>query len=188
MPTTKQPIRLYVFYHDDVDAATQRIVPRNYLKDCITELTKISGRPFVIEYKAAIPGLTDMHYNGNPDLALSEWRKRVLHFAAENNLPRHSKTTRYLLIINGMLSETVAGVAYLKGSAVIGSLKTYRTIAHELGHSFGATHEEAELQRNPFGVTCETYVYPVRSGDRANCYRYSLENRQNIAGFLDAFD
>lgn len=188
MTATKQPVRLYVFYHDDVDADTRRIVPRNYLKNCIEELTKISGRQFIIEYKASIAGLTDWHYHGHPDLALAEWHRRVSKFAAENNLPGNNKTTRYLLVTRGELSDAVLGIAYFKRSSLIASLEGYQTIAHELGHSFGATHEDAELHYNSFGVPCETYVYPVRETIRANCYRYSSKNRENITDFLDAFD
>lgn len=187
MTTSRQPVRLYFFYHDDVDASTRRIVPRNYLKDCIDELKKISGREFIIEYKASIAGLTDIPYRGTPTYVLAEWNRRVNDYAGKHNLP-WSKTTRYVLITREQLDAVTLGIAYFQGGVAVASLVTYRTLAHELGHTFGATHEDAELSYNAFGVPCETYLYPARDGSRANCYHYSLKNRSNIADFLGTFD
>lgn len=183
MTPTKQPIRLHVFYHDDVSASTRRIVPRNYLKDCVTEIGKVTGRAFVISYLHSIPGVTDFNYKGAAQTVLNEWIHCIDAYKAQNGLP-DGKTHRYLLVTNQPLSEIVNGVAYHGEGELIASLASYQTIAHELGHSFNANHHDAELQTNAWGATCETYVYPNRDPARANCYSYSLQNRENIARFL----
>jgi len=183
--SNKLPIRLYVFYHDDVDASTQRIVPRNYLKDCITEIQQVTGRECIIEYKRSIAGVTDFNYKGHEKTVLDDWIRQVGGYVEQNSLS-WKKTHRYMLVTNDKLNERILGVTYLGNNSLIASLVAYQTIGHELGHSFGATHEDADLQHNSFGGVCETFVYPHRDGSRGNCYRYSLKNRQRIADFLSA--
>jgi hypothetical protein len=183
----RKPVKLYVFYHDDVDAGIRRIVPRNYLQSCVLELEKIAGREFIVEYPGSVPGMTDIDYKGHEGIALKDWSRRVKAFAGQHGLSL-DRTHRYLLITGDKLNESVLGVTYMGHYAVIASLYSYQVIAHELGHSFGASHEDAELQYNSFGLVCETYVYPDRNASRANCYQYSLKNRQNIAAFLGAVD
>jgi hypothetical protein len=181
--SNKQPVWLYVFFHDDVPPETQRIVPRHYLKDCIIELQKVTGREFVIEYKRSIPGLTDMNYKGDERHALKQWGEQVGPYVQGNNLS-WKKTYRYMLVTRDRLNETVLGIGEVGGNCLIASLETYQTIAHELGHTFSATHEDSELQYNAFGGVCETYMSPSRDSTRGNCYTYTLKNRQRIADFL----
>jgi hypothetical protein len=183
MPISKQPVRLYVFYHDDVPQATERIVPRTYLMDCINELQKITGREFLIDYKSKVPGLTDIDYKALGQASLDEWIKRIRDYTQTHQLPR-SKTERYLLVTQDNLDKRTMGITYSGHYALIASVFAYQTIAHELGHSFGATHEDAELQHNAFGGVCETYTYPERNPGRGNCYSYSLKNRERIRAFL----
>lgn len=185
MPTARQPINLYVFYHDDVDAATQRVVPRNYLKDCIQELTKVTGREFLIQYLRSVPGMTDMNYKGYERQIIADWDKKVRLYASQQSLSLE-KTDRYMLVTRDKLNENIVGVAYQGKNSLIASLFTYQAIGHELGHSFDAEHEDAELQHNAFGGVCETFVYPNRDTSRGNCYSYSVKNRQRIADFLGA--
>ncbi|MCS3467626.1 hypothetical protein M2401_001351 [Pseudomonas sp. JUb42] len=183
----RKPVKLFVFYHDDVDTGTRRIVPRNYLQSCVIELEKVCDREFVIEYLSSVPGMTDIDYKGGEEIVLKDWIRRVRAFAGQRGLSL-DRTHRYLLVTGDKLSESILGVTYAGHYAVIASLYSYQVIAHELGHSFGATHEDAELQYNAFGLVCETYVFPDRQVSRANCYQYSLKNRQNIAAFLGAVD
>jgi hypothetical protein len=185
MSVAKQPIRLFVFYHDDVDVATQRIVPRNYLKECIIEIQKVTGRECIIEYKRSIPGVTDFNYKGHEKTVLDDWIRHVGGYVEQNGL-RWKKTYRYLLVTKDKLNETILGVTYLGNNCLIASLVAYQSIGHELGHSFGATHEDSELIYNSFGVLSETFVYPHRDGNRGNAYQYSVKNRENIANFLSA--
>lgn len=183
MTTTRLPIYLNVFYHDDVDEDTRRSVPRNYLKDCITELEKVLGRQFIIEYRHSIPGVTNVEYKGDVSAAVESWEGRITEYVKRNNLPQ-GKRYRYLLVMNDKINDQILGAVRAYSGNPLASLQAYQNIAHELGHSFGATHEDAELQYNAFGISCETYVYPFRDGARANCYRYSVKNRENMQRFF----
>ncbi|HEY0288264.1 MAG TPA: M12 family metallo-peptidase [Pseudomonas sp.] len=183
MSLSKKPVNLYLFYHDDVDAATRRIVPKNYLKDCIQELQKVTGREFSIHYMRSIPGMTDMNYKGYEAQVIADWDKQVRRYVEQHRLSLE-KTDKYLLVTNDQLNENTVGVAYQGKNSLVASLVTYQAIAHEIGHSLGAVHEDSELQHNAFGGVCETFVYPNRDTGRGNCYSYSVKNRQRMADFL----
>lgn len=181
--TAKNPVHLYVFFHDDVEAKTRRSVSRAYLKDCIIELQKVTGREFIIDYRHSIPGVTDIAYKGDERSALGKWIATSNRYAAEHNLAADG-LERFLLVTQYQINESVLGVAEINGSSLIASLTSYQTIPHELGHTMGATHEDAQLQHNAFGIPCATYLHEEVSDLRANCYQYSLKNRQNIAGYF----
>ena len=188
MTTTKEPVRIHVYYHDDVDESTRRIVPRNYLKDCITELEKVADRPFIMVYRHSIPGVTDIEYKGDPRHALTQWEGAAFNYE-DVNINDPEQVQRYLLVTQEDINEGVLGIAQLYGRCAIASLSSYQTIAHELGHTFGMRHEDAELLHNAFGLQCETYGYPERGIGRGNCYQYSLKNRDNMARyFASQFD
>ncbi|HXQ98922.1 MAG TPA: hypothetical protein VN798_00890 [Pseudomonas sp.] len=181
--TTKNPVHLYVFYHDDVDAKIRPSVPRAYLKDCIIELQKVTGREFIIDYRHSIPGVTDIAYKGDGGRAIRDWISVSSRYAAQNNLAADG-TERLLLVTKHAINEELLGISVVNGSSLIASLTSYQTIPHELGHTMGATHEDAQLQHNAFGIPCATYMHEEVSDLRANCYQYSLKNRQNIAEYF----
>lgn len=184
MTKTIEPVRIHVYYHDDVSESTRRIVPRNYLKECITELERIANRPFIMEYRHSIPGLTDIKYQGDPRAALQDWASAALNFE-DQQIRASERIQRHLLVTQGTINDEVLGIAQFYSKCAIASLATYQTIAHELGHTFGMRHEDAELHHNAFGVQCATYGY-AEGGVYANCYQYSLKNRENMARFFAA--
>ncbi|TDV64361.1 reprolysin-like metallopeptidase [Pseudomonas sp. LP_7_YM] len=184
MTTATEFIRIHVYYHDDVSASTRRIVPRNYLKDCITELERVARRPFVIEYKHSIPGVTDIEYQGgDPRHALNRWISAALGYQ-DRHIRASERIQRYLLVTQQSINDEVLGIAQAPGGCAIASLTNYQTIAHELGHTFGMRHEDAELHHNAFGLECATYGYPEQGGLRSNCYQYSIKNRENMARYF----
>jgi len=185
MTKTIEPVRIHVFYHDDVSESTRRIVPRNYLKECITELERIANRPFIMEYRHSIPGVTDIQYQGHPRDSLNHWAA-TSHTYADRNIRASERIQRHLLVTQGTINDETLGFAQVYNRCAIASLATYQTIAHELGHTFGMRHEDAELQHNAFGLECETYGYPEASPLLAKCYQYSLKNRENMARFFAA--
>ncbi|MFP3517996.1 hypothetical protein SB766_17575 [Pseudomonas sp. SIMBA_077] len=178
-----KPITLYVFVHDTVTLSSN-VIGRQYIKDFTDEITAITGRSFVFHMLRNIPGLTDMNYKAeNPRDAIDRWTALALDYRNTRNL-EWTSTERYILVINDTINEKVLGGAYERRPAVIASVSSYQVIAHEVGHSFTATHEDAELGWNPWGVVCETYLYPEIIKGRANCYRYTKKNRERIVNYL----
>ena len=177
-------INLYIFVHDDVPFSTVKVLGRSYFKDFTEEITKVTGRPFVFNELKKIPGMTDFNYrNEDVEDVLRRWEIAAQSYMQTNNLS-WDKTDRYILVTAEGLNDRVMGVAYEKRPAVIATVQHYQVIAHEVGHSFNATHEDAELSSNPWGAVCETYLYPQIGAARAKCYRYTQKNRERIAAYL----
>jgi hypothetical protein len=78
--------------------------------------------------------------------------------------------------------KKVGGIAFTKGPYGIASIAGYQHLAHELGHSLGTSHENANIQYN--GWWCETITYPYRHYLRSNCYFYTPLNQTKIADYL----
>ena len=179
-----KPITLYIFVHDDVPASIASTLGRGYFKEFTDEISSISSRPFVFNEVRHVQGVTDQHYKGqNPDEILRNWEIAAVGYKNDKGL-EWGKTERYILVTKDPINETVLGCAYSGKPAVIACTQSYQVIAHEVGHSFNATHEDAELGWNAWGGECETYMYPQISNVRGNCYRYTPKNREHIKAFL----
>ncbi|WP_040260357.1 reprolysin-like metallopeptidase [Pseudomonas massiliensis] len=184
------PIRLNVVIHDDVPEAMHERLESDYFAPWVREMQRITDRRIDIRFNRDTPGISDLDYRIDDRRRLvyilggyneDYWANRG---SAEVNR-RIDKTL--LLVADSYLPDDPSqpervGEAELKGPAGWASVKTFSAVGHELGHMFGATHENAEVLFN--GWFCESYTYPARLSLRSNCYRYSDKNREAIAAYL----
>ena len=178
-----KPITFHIFVHNDV-TLSDRVLALQYFKDFTDEISAITGRTFKFNLLRNIPGVTDFNYTSKSAQEVADrWMAVAAAYKNANNLG-WTQTARYILVINGKINDQVLGAAIPRKPALIASVSSYQVIAHEVGHSFTATHEDAEIGWNPWGIPCETYVYPEVSAARANCYRYTRQNREHIVNYL----
>ena len=179
-----QPITLYIFIHNDVPHRAINTLGRAYFKEFTDEITAITKRSFIFKDIRNVQGITDFNYKSQSiDDVLHRWELAAIRYKNQHGL-KWGKTERYILVTQSPLNETTLGCAYPGQPAVIASLKHYQVIAHEVGHSFNASHNNAALGHNPWGSVCETFMFPNASTFRSNCYRFTPENRNNISAFL----
>jgi hypothetical protein len=93
---------------------------------------------------------------------------------------------KLVMLVGGELKGNIDGMAYQRGAAAIASVDgSYRVVAHELGHLFGAEHDDgAVLYRG--GWWCESNMYPVVFQLRSKCYAYTRENQRRIRNYAIA--
>jgi len=180
----KTPVFIYLFCHDDIDESYRSIIYRDYLRAFMFEMEQVLRRNIIIELHHAIPGFTDMTYKSKVHQegpTLDEVEVHARAFIRENDLS-HQRTYRYGLITREDFSDLVAGLGQVGGSFFMASLAGYQYIAHEIGHTFTAAHEDAEVS---FGIPpSQTYMHESNNPFYIKHYRFSNANRKRMADFL----
>lgn len=190
--TTKQPINIYIFPHEDLAGYTRNQIFEGYLDWLVEELELISGRTVKILYRNEVEStkLKTFNYkNENHGEALREWTALLEADLAErwNIRPSHSTHDKYLLLTRDIIGSSAAGVTIMGGHTGIASITTYHVPAHEVGHMLGATHEDSEVLYN--GWWNETIMLADDASQlRGKTYRYSDKNREHIRNHLKKLD
>ncbi|OLS59858.1 hypothetical protein [Pseudomonas putida] len=183
--TAESSLTVWVFPHDDLADVPDRQLQADYLDPWLQEMREVIDMPVHLRFQRNIPGLTDLDYRSAlPSATLATWSDAVWAWRRQQNAPGGIIDNKYLLLTSRHLdhSEDTLGMAHQTGHAAIASIQSYATAGHELGHTLSATHEAARVGFN--GWFCETYMFPDRFDLRSHCYRYSEENRANIARYL----
>ncbi|MBH3382938.1 hypothetical protein I5S53_02975 [Pseudomonas juntendi] len=169
-----------IYPHDELADVSDKQIDKDYVQPWLEEMRRISNHSIEVIFKRDVAGITDIPYRQMPP----EDTHRVFSAAAHPQF-RWQKSILLTRDSFGLNSEGAEhlGLAKLGYAHAIASMTSYGTLGHELGHLMNATHEAAELRYNPW--PCETFVYPDRFSLRANCYRYSDQNRAAIANHLD---
>lgn len=180
-------LTVWAFVHDELSEISDEQLQKDYFDHWLSEMGEIVPVPVRIVFRRNVAGLTDIDYRQlAPNASLSAWADAAFAWRRRNNSPGGLVDNKHLLLVRDALGtsddDTIAGIAYQTGHAAIASLQAYSTAGHELGHTLSATHEQSQVNFN--GWFCETYLFPSRFGLRSNCYRYSDENRANIANYL----
>lgn len=176
---------VWVYPHDELADISNEQLNKDYFEHWIEEMRLISNHPIEVIFQRNVPGITDIDYSAMSGTEILALFTQEASYRPESNpasfLKKHMLLTKEPYDKNGLNYN--GGLAYFKQSTAIASLATFAAPAHELGHMFSATHEDAQVNFN--GWFCETYTHP-RVPLRSNCYRYSDKNRQNISDYINA--
>ncbi|WP_226476834.1 hypothetical protein [Pseudomonas sp. MWU16-30323] len=184
----KEPIYIEVILHTDIKASVSdnKRMQKNF-DVARTEIENATGRKVEITVNKD-PFMRDFEYK-KPDSAHDVLEKKVAQMLASDskNLPteKSSRLHKYLFVTpKGVNGHIGIGAADMKTG--IASLKDDRGIAHAIGHMFGATHDDGEV--NYDGWWNDTLMN-VDAGSplRGNDFRYSDKNRENIRNHLNKF-
>ncbi|MCO8165645.1 hypothetical protein NJC38_26265 [Pseudomonas sp. 21LCFQ010] len=178
------PIFLTLFFHDQLTDQEIAGVKSDNLDWFLKELTEVTGRRTHVITRRHQPGITDFGYRtGDSTQAIEQWRQRLSAYLHANNLPLDSRRHKYVLVTRHNLTHDVGGIARVQMNEAIASLRAYINIAHEVGHLFGATHDNAYFRLSAL-PPCRTLMYPNHTALVANCYEFSEPNREAIRHYL----
>lgn len=174
-----QPLQVRLFVHQDVTESVEYI-EYNYLSHWAKAIKNISGREVTFEYITEANAITTMDYR-NDDLTvpMEALKAHYLQYDFTHPMQGNEFLQKGLLLTRHAINDSVGGAAYDYGKVGIASLLAYSFPAHELGHMFGATHDNARAG------WCDTYMVPRRNSFKAQCYGYSEANERVIGTRLD---
>ncbi|MVW87541.1 reprolysin-like metallopeptidase [Pseudomonas sp. PB101] len=194
----KKPISIIIVLHQDLQGYEKNVLYTDYFSWLKTELESISERDvrFFMYDHHEVPDLSGYNYKNEDGSAalrgwvtlIGDWYKRVLKSDEhEVNLTKILLLTRDNIHTKaGGLLGGIGGFGLIKGHCAIAAITTYQIPAHEIGHMFGATHEDSEVVYD--GWWHDTIMLTDEfSSTRGNAYRYSDKNRDNIRKYLSAF-
>ena len=179
------PIKVHYFIHDDVpDRLRGADLRARQFDHWVTEMARIEQREIEINYISHAPGITSMDYeNTDMRVALDDFRERIVDYRRSQNLTDPNfRNEKFLLF--AMTQGNNVGWAEHQQEVGIASPAYIPIAAHELGHMFGALHDDgAQLPMDPdSNATCGTYM--TSEINEKSCLRFSDSNRQRVAQYL----
>lgn len=139
----QQPLQITVFVHQDVTESVESI-QQNYLAHWEKAMSDISDREVVFDFVTQANDITTLQYqNEDASVPLKDVDRRFSHYYQANRKAGHGALHKGVLITQRPINGQVDGIAHMKGDIAIASLASYTVPGHELGHLFGATHENA---------------------------------------------
>jgi hypothetical protein len=174
-------ISCHLYVHDDVPLGENRIVAR-YIQWWLDEMTPLLPAHVGLQMKVfhQMPGITDMDYTAESD-------RDSLMMSLQDRFDDESERERcpdeehgYHLLLTGKNPQPgLEGLSWYK--VAIASIGEQRTVGHELGHMFGATHEDGEvLYANGWWQETAMFPHDLFSIFRSKFLGYSSKNRENI--------
>ncbi|CAM3716615.1 hypothetical protein [Parendozoicomonas haliclonae] len=188
---SSQPIRVYVFKHNDVKESIDSLIHEHFAwwvkqMDSINKRHMAQGNnalysEIVVDFRTD-KGIQSFNYKGNSSERLKELAKLMKAYKNSNVLGGSYKRTKFLLMTEKMINYKTLGVAYVGGQYGIAADDDDQVAAHELGHMFNGRHENADIIYN--GWWCETILYWQHVPFRSSCHRYTDANKDTITNYL----
>ncbi|KPW45287.1 hypothetical protein CFBP3846_05509 [Pseudomonas syringae pv. avii] len=171
---------LFLVMHDQLTQQERADLNESYLSPLIEQLTEITGRRVTVISIANEPGITDFDYRGLEKADLMTNLSFISEkYADAKNLPLPSERHKYVFLTSNKISPLTHGVSATNYNVAIASLKNYNTLAHEVGHLLGATHEAAT------GFPCQTTMWGDFTTSIIPCYYFSEANKALIRSYVD---
>jgi len=205
--TGKRPINLHIVIHEDLKGVDRNQLFNEHFSWLKTELEEISGRDIHFSFLSPHE-MRHMNYKHEDfGKAGQAWAQEVEDL--RDKLGFDPDINKFLLLTKDDLAKGVAGT----GVSDYAIAKAHSVApAHEVGHMFGATHEDAENYFNKEGKTISSlygesvalevirkipqfrriwgYQPSIMNGGdgiqqpQGQAYRFSDKNRENIRNYL----
>lgn len=180
------PIRVTVFIHDDVPKNVRSSTFMRNVYPWTQEMQRITERDITVTYRERVPGITDIPYMDAQAIDnLAAMQKNLPDYLMTQNQANPDYRTEKFIVLTSRYAGTLQG--YATPAAYTGFAFTHvdTTAAHELGHMFGADHDDGGTT-DANGLWCQTFMPSVYDHELPTCNRYSDRNRQMIKRYLNA--
>lgn len=189
-----QPINFYTFVHDTVAEKNDAQLEYLFFNIFTPEIASLTGRRVNVIFTRDTPGITDFNYrsyekNYRTIDSFAEAITADIKTAVTAYMTEHQRTAKkndvYIFLIDGHLmpSMLVEGLAIPEANIAFATTFGRTVVAHEVGHLFGATHDDVALYRdtehnNPYH--CATFMATDRPDGVCAIFGYSGETRAII--------
>jgi hypothetical protein len=182
----------HIFVHDDLRDHTVADLHARFTAWWAADLLKVlPGEPTIfVNYHSRVPWITDMDYE-HADV-LDRFAVALRQLSLHTELPYgKSYKHKFLLLTAHPAVAKASGLALVGQSEATASIQgRVSVVAHEFGHTLGATHEAATSGRIPSGpwsmmywYGCDTNMHPV-APSTFSCLRYSPANERAIRSYM----
>lgn len=180
------PIRVTVFIHDDVPKSVRSSTFLRNVQPWIEEMQRITPRDIFITYRERIPGITDIRYlEAEAVDNLAVMQENLPDYLMTQNRANPDYRTEKFILLTSRYAGTLQGYSVPDFFTGFAFTEVDTTAAHELGHMFGADHDDTGLI-NENGIWCQTFMPTINDEDLPTCSRYSERNRDLIKRYLDS--
>lgn len=183
----------HIFVHDDLRFEDIHSIHARFVAWWIEDLLELlPAEPVVsLYYYGKVPWVSDLDYQR--DGVLDDFSRALrLHAASNSALPYgHTYKHKFLLLTAKPAIKGASGLAFEGQSEATASITGRNTVvAHEFGHTLGASHRHAQTRR--MGPTlvhawlwgwCDTNMHAVAPSD-LSCLLYAEDNQRAIRSYL----
>lgn len=183
----------HIFIHDDLRHEDVHALHARFVAWWLHDLLDVlPAEPVVsVYYYMHVPWVSDIDYERDDVL---DGFSRALRMHAHSNPALPYGLTykhKFLLLTAGPAVNGSSGLAFEGQSEATASITGRNTVvAHEFGHTLGATHDKAEIfWMGPTFIhgwlwgSCDTNMHPMAPSD-LSCLLYSEENQRAIRSYL----
>ncbi len=182
----------HVFVHDDLREQSIADLHARFAAWWLADLvTVLPGEPKIdVRYYTRVPWITDMDYE-HPDV-LDRFAIALRQLSLHIDLPYgKSYKHKFLLLTARPAVSKASGLALEGQSEAVATVQgRVSVLAHEFGHTLGATHESAASGRfrtGPWSLMnwyrCDSNMHPL-APSTFSCLRYTPDNERAIRSYM----